>query len=359
MATSTRGDASRRQVLRLAIIGFGMFGQRHAATIRANADCTLVGVADPGAAAAGAARDLGVPIWADAARMLDACEPDGVVVATPNAMHVDSALAGVARGIPVLVEKPIADSVAGAKALCVAARNANVPLLVGHHRRYNPVIEKAREIVRSGIIGRLVAVNAMFLVRKPDAYFDIDWRREPGGGPILINFIHDIDNLRYIAGEITDVQAFTANAAHGFAVEDSAALALRFANGALGSAVLSDATPAPWSWELTSGEAAMYPRYDDNCYGFAGTLGSLTVPRLELYRYDGTPGWTAPLVRERIDVEHADPQARQLAHFLRVIADGEAPRVDGDDATRTLEVTLSIAAAARRGGAHAAPGVPA
>jgi len=338
------------QPLRLAIIGLGMFGQRHAATIRANAGCELVAVADPTAAAAKAAAALGVPIFADSAAMLDAARPDGVIVATPNALHVPAALAAVERGIPVLVEKPIAETVAGAHALCDAARRAGVPILVGHHRRYNPVIEKARELVQSGALGKLVAVNAMFLIRKPDAYFDIGWRRQPGGGPILINLIHDIDNLRYIGGEIVDVQAYTGNAAHGFAVEDSAALVMRFANGALGSALLSDATPAPWSWELTSGEAAMYPAQDANCYWFAGTLGSLTVPRLELWHYRGTPGWTEPLACERIDVAGADPQVRQLAHFLRVIRGEEPPRVDGDDATRTLAVTLSIAEAAH---AHA------
>lgn len=337
--------------LRLAIVGLGMFGQRHAATIRANADCTLVAVADPTDAAAKAASALAIPIWADSAQMLDAAKPDGVIVATPNAMHVPAAMAAVERRIPVLVEKPIAETVASARALCDAARRASVPILVGHHRRYNPVIEKAREIVRGGGIGRLVAVNAMFLIRKPDDYFDIGWRREAGGGPILINLIHDIDNLRYIAGEIDDVQAFTGNVVHGFAVEDSAALAMRFANGAVGAAVVSDATPAPWSWELTSGEAAMYPNYDDNCYWFAGTEGSLTVPRLEHWRYDEAPGWTAPLRRARIGVEVADPQVRQLAHFLRVIRGEESPRIDGDDATRTLAATLAITAAAR---AHAA-----
>ncbi len=335
------------QPLRVAIVGFGVFGQRHAATIRANADCVLVAVADPTATAARAASALEVPIWADCARMLDDAQPDGVIVATPNAMHVPAAMAAVARRIPVLVEKPIAESVVSARALCDAARSANVAILVGHHRRYNPVIEKAREIVQSGAIGRLVAVNAMFLVRKPDNYFDVAWRREAGGGPILINLIHDIDNLRYIAGEITDVQAYTGNEARGFTVEDSAALVMRFANGALGCALLSDATPSPWSWELTSGEAAMYPHCDDNCYWFAGTEGSLTVPKLEYRRYHGTPGWTAPLALERIEVQGADPQPRQLAHFLRVIRGDEAPRIDGDDATRTLAVTLSIAEAAR------------
>ncbi len=338
--------------LRLAIIGFGMFGQRHAATIGASADCTLVAVADPTADAAAAAAQLHVPVFADSARMLDDVKPDGVIVATPNALHLPAALEAVQRRVPVLVEKPVADTLASAQLLCEAARACAVPVLVGHHRRYNPVVEKAREIVQGGGIGRLLAVNAMFTIRKPEDYFDVAWRREAGGGPILINLIHDIDCLRYIAGEITDVQAFTGNAGRGHAVEDSAALVMRFAGGALGAALLSDATPAPWSWELTSGEASMYPQVVENCYWFAGTAGSLAVPRLDHWRYAGTPGWTAPLAHTRIDVAAADPQSRQLAHFLRVIRGIEAPRVGCDDATRTLAVTLSIAEAAVRHAAH-------
>src|SRR5207237_7798811 len=134
------------------------------------------------------------------------------------------------------------------------AERAGVALLVGHHRRYNPVIEKSRELVRSGALGKLITVVALWLIRKPDDYFEIAWRREQGGGPILINLIHDIDDLRYICGEIDSVQAMTSNAMRGFAVEDTAAITLRFFNGAIGTVTVSDAVPAPWWWEITSGE---------------------------------------------------------------------------------------------------------
>ena len=139
------------------------------------------------------------------------------------------------RGIPVLVEKPIADTLDAALALADASEAAGVPVLVGHHRRHNPIVRKAREIVQSGALGRLTAVSATWLVCKPDDYFDVAWRREPGGGPILINLIHDIDNLRFIAGDIAAVQGMTSSARRGFPVEDTAALLLRFRDGALGT----------------------------------------------------------------------------------------------------------------------------
>ncbi len=332
--------------VRIAIAGFGMFGQRHATTVRANPDATLVAVSDPMPAADASAAKFGVPRFADTAAMLDAVHPDALIVATPNREHVPAALAAVARGIPVLVEKPVAETVASAETLIEASLQKGVPVLVGHHRRYNPIIERARAAVRDGELGRVVAVHAMFMIRKPDDYFDVAWRREPGGGTVLINLIHDVDNLRYVVGEIAEVTGFANNALRGHPVEDACAVALRFADGALGTALISDGTPAPWSWELTSGEAAMYPQRVENCYLIAGTRGSLAIPTLTFWHYTGAQGWAAPLEKRTLPVEHADPQVRQLAHFLRVVRGEEAPRIDAADAARTLATTLAIAGVA-------------
>ena len=156
----------------------------------------------------------------------------------------------------------------------------------------------------------------MWLLKKPDDYFDVAWRREAGGGPLLINLVHDIDNLRFICGEISEVQAMTSSKARGFAVEDTAGLLLKFAGGAIGTVTLSDATPAPWSWELSSGENAAYPKQDQPCYLFAGTKGSLSVPTMELWSYPGEGGWYAPLSRAAVEVPSADPLVEQLRHFL-------------------------------------------
>ena len=335
--------------LRIAVIGAGAFGRQHVARIAASADCTLAGVADPAPAAQALAAEHGVPWRAAAEDLLDAVKPDGVIVATPNALHVPVALACAARKLPMLVEMPIAESVDGAARIVAAADQAGVPVLVGHHRRYNPIIARARAIVQEGRLGRLTAVTALWLVKKPDPYFQTAWRREKGGGPILINLIHDIDDLRFVAGEITTVSAFAANAARGFPVEDSVAIALRFASGALGTITASDAVAAPWNWEIASGEYAMYAHEDENCYLFAGTEGALAVPRMELWRYPGERGWTSRLARETVALEPVDPQLRQLAHFCAVIRGRETPVITGADAARTLAATLAIHEAAQSG----------
>ena len=140
-------------------------------------------------------------------------------------------------------------------------------MLVGHHRRHSPILHKAVEIVRSGVLGPLVGVIGSAVFYKPDAdgYYDGPnaWRRQPGGGPILINMIHEIGNLRAMVGEIVAVQAFASNATRGFAVEDTVAINLRFANGALGTFLLSDTAASPKSWEQTSQENKAYASYDD------------------------------------------------------------------------------------------------
>ena len=211
------------------------------------------------------------------------------------------------------------------------------------------MLEKARDLVRGGAIGRLTAVAALWLIRKPDDYFDVAWRREQGGGPVLINLIHDIDDLRFVCGEIESVQAMLSSGVRGFPVEDTAAITLRFAGGALGTVTVSDVVPAPWSWEITSGESAIYPQRPENCDLFAGTEGSLTVPKLELWRYQGERSWTAPLMKETIETVAEDPLTRQLRHFARVIRGEEPPRITGTDATRTLAATLAVHRAAASG----------
>lgn len=341
--------------VRLAVVGAGPIGRRHVQAITAEPTCEAAAVVDPAPVGVKTAKERSLPHYADLEAMLDAVAPDGVVIATPNSLHVPLSLVCVRRGIPVLVEKPIADTLESALALADACEAAGVPVLVGHHRRHNPIVRKAREVVRSGALGRLTAVSATCLLCKPDDYFEVAWRREPGGGPILINLIHDIDNLRFIAGDIAAVQGMTSNARRGFAVEDTAALLLRFEDGTLGTVVLSDTVAAPWSWELTAGEQSSYtyPETGQDCYLLAGTAGALAVPSLRFWRHEGVPSWQSPLPEERLGVEAADPIRVQAGHFADVIRGRAEPLITARDAARTLEATLAVAAAAEAGGERA------
>ncbi|HUC60345.1 MAG TPA: Gfo/Idh/MocA family oxidoreductase [Alphaproteobacteria bacterium] len=335
--------------VRLALAGAGIIGRAHAGVIARDPGATLVAIADPAPAAADYARELGVAHFADVADMLDDAKPEGLVVASPNALHLPHALAAIERRIPALVEKPIADTLEAAASLVAASDAARVPVLVGHHRRHSPTIAAARDAVRAGRIGRVVSVAALCQYLKPDAYFDIAWRRAPGGGPVLINLIHDIDSLRHVVGEIASVQAATSNAVRGFPVEDTAALVLRFAEGAIGTVAITDAAAAPWNWEHDSGENPFYPHVAENCYYLAGTEGALALPRLDLWRYEGARGWTEPFARSRLEIVRADPLVVQMRHFCRVARGEEAPLVSAEDAARTLAATLAARRSAETG----------
>ena len=331
----------------IALVGAGVIARTHIERIANNPGAVLAAVADP--VARGVAEAAGVPWFADHRAMLEAVQPAGVIVATPNALHVPVALDCLAHGVPVLVEKPVADTVEDAQRLVNAQAACGVPVLVAHHRRHNPIAQRARAIVQSGRLGRLVALHAQATFLKPDAYFDVAWRRVPGGGPVLINLIHDIDLLRFLAGEVEEVLSATSNAVRGFAVEDTAAAVLRFAGGALGTVLASDATPSPWCWDFCAGEQPLYPRQAVQSHYLAGTQGALSLPDLALWHYAGERSWHAEMTREQTVVHASDPYTRQLAHFLDLIEGRESvPLCSAEDGLRTLAATQAVLAASHR-----------
>lgn len=335
----------------LGVVGAGVIGRTHAALAARRPDARLVGLADSDPDTRQLARRLGVAWFPTHRELLEAAAPEGVVVATPTATHPEVGLDCARHGAHLLVEKPLAADLAGGRRLVDGARAQGVRLLVGHHRRFNPAVEAARRAVAEGALGRLVAVSVLWTLLKPADYFTVPWRRRPGAGPVLTNLIHDLDNLRVIVGAIVRVSAETGHAARGMEVEDTAAVVLRFANGALGTILASDAVPSRWSYEATTGENPTYFRTGADCYVFFGTEACLAFPSLTLTRYPepGAAGWQHPLVSEVLPAESRDPLEAQLAHFCRVVRGREAPRTDGADALRTLEAALAVLTAARTG----------
>jgi len=340
-------------VLRIAVAGAGLIGRRHMELIDESPSCALVALVDPAPAAVEVARTAGVPRYASLPELFAAHNPDGVIIATPNPLHVDNALACIDAGVAVLVEKPVADNVADGERLVAAIERTRARVLVGHHRAHSPILAKAREIIRDGTLGALVAVTGSAMFYKPASYYDeAPWRRQPGGGPILINLIHEIGNLRSLAGEIVAVQAFASSAIRGFPVEDTVAVNLRFANGALGNFMLSDTAASALSWEQTSQENKAYASYpDEDCYVVVGTRGSLAVPtmRLNVHDRDEDRSWMKPFRTTVADVDRSDPLAHQLAHFCAVIRGDAKPLVSARDGLQNLRITEAIAEAARTG----------
>lgn len=341
--------------LRIALIGAGNMGRQHYQHMQTLDGAQLCAIADPGPQAAAFAAECAVPHFTDHRQMLERVLPDAVIVANPNAQHVSTALDCLVAGVPVLLEKPVGVNLEEVAELVAASAGSGVPVLVGHHRRHNPMIDRARQLLQSGVLGRLTTVTALWQLQKPDSYFDIAWRREPGAGMLLTNLIHDLDLLRHLCGEVSQVQAFGSHGIRGFGNEDSMAVLLQFDSGALGTLTASDGVAAPWSWELGSGENPVYPRHADQpCYLLAGTAGALSIPQLRHWHYAvAGAGWHEPLLHVQ-ETFTADQALRvQLLHFIEVARGRAEPLVSAADAARTLALVDAIGEAARTGRACA------
>jgi predicted dehydrogenase len=344
--------------LKIAVVGAGAIGRAHVAVLAQQGDGRLCALVDPSVAAQTLAQSVGVRhlTTLDELLALDAgnpARPDAVILATPNALHVPQAMACIEAGCPVLLEKPIATDVASARQLVEAVERQKARVLIGHHRAHSPIMAKVRQVIERGDLGRLVLVSGSATFYKPDSYFqEAPWRSQPGGGPILINLIHEIHNLRLMCGELESVQAMASRAVRGFPVEDTVVINLRFVSGVLGTFVLSDTAASARSWEQTSQENKAYATAtDEDCYVITGTNGSLSVPTLRLRTYPGPEerSWWKPFEVGQVGLVREDPLLRQMAHFVKVARGELEPLVSARDGMANLIVTEAIAEAARTG----------
>lgn len=333
--------------IHIILVGPGLIGKRHAALIAENPRARLVAVVAPERAAnLEFAEAAGARFFNDLQEAIRSCDADGVIIASPNEFHAAHAAVAINAGLPVLLEKPITATLDEARRLVTLAAGAGARLLIGHHRHHSPLLSEADAIIRSGKLGRIVSFTGSAQFYKPTQYFlDGPWRAKQGGGPILINLIHEIGICRALVGEIEEVHALASSAVRGFEVEDTVAVSLRFNCGALGVFLLSDCASTPMSWEQTSRENLAYPSYSEvDCYAVTGTLGSLHFPTMRVFRYnsEADASWWSPFVFEKDRPERSDPLEVQLSHFLDVIAGTAAPLVSAEDGFQNLRVLEAI-----------------
>lgn len=331
------------QAVRVGLFGAGMIGREHAKYIAQSETLDLVAVADPMPAGADIADEYGLARYEKYADLLADDIVDAVIVALPNSMHADAAIAAIDAGVVPLVEKPIAGDLAGAERIVAASERTGVPVLVGHQRRYAPDVVAAREFIARGGLGRVVSIGLMSTWRKDDAYFDAEWRTKRGAGPILINFIHDIDVARFLLGDVEQVVGIGSSAIRGFEAPDTAGVVLRFASGAIGTGTISDAAVSPWCWDLTSGYGAYFPPPPPgDTYFISGTEAAIALPSLTVYRHDGDANWKTPFALEVLGREDGNAYAAQLEHFARVVRGEEDPVTTARDGFNTLAVAVAV-----------------
>jgi predicted dehydrogenase len=331
---------------RVGVLGAGQAGERHAHGFARHPRARVVGVADVDA---GRAEALAERHAARAVRDHDALLAlglDVLVVATPHARHVEPALAAAARGVHVMMEKPIATTLADAHTIVAACAAADVRLAVGFVHRFRAEARQAHHwlatagrprLARETINGQLTAAHPAWLA---DA-------RVAGGGVLLYTAIHGVDRLRWLVGaevrEVTaatclvergvDVERGTAApgdaAARRVGVERGVAALLRFENGCVATlsacAPRFRAEPTLWETEVFTERAMVRLR----TRGFAEVSADVRCERFEAAD----------------DPDAHDPHypfARQAADLLRAVETGSTPSVSGVDGLRALEVCLAI-----------------
>lgn len=317
---------------RLLVVGGGLIGIRHVHAAQAHPDCVLVGLADPDRSI-----NTDAPRF-DAMEDVD-CPVDGVIIATPTHLHTAHGIQAAERGWHMLIEKPVAGSIEDANLLGQAVASAQVSSLVGHHRRYHNLVQHLKTVLADERIGQVITVSLIWAMRKPDAYFDQNWRTS-GGSPVMINLVHDIDLLRFVIGEISDVAALRGSSVRGSTRVESGAVALAFECGATGTISFADTAPSPWGFEAGMGENPNIGTTGQDMMWITGTKGAISFPSMTLWHGEdwGIPAQQIPL---ELTSNPGRPLDAQLDHFLAVM-DGAAPLTDVADAAQTLAVAMKI-----------------
>lgn len=235
--------------IRVAVVGCGSISKhRHIPEYAANPHVELVAFVDPVLERAeGYAAQHGGKAYADYKQMLSEVKPDAVSVCTPNYLHAQVSIDAANAGAHVLVEKPMATTDAEAVAMIEAARNNNVYLMVGHNQRYMPPHQKAKEILESGRLGKVLTFRTSFGHAGPEGW-SIDKReswffRKPEAimGAMGDLGVHKSDLIRWLlSDEVAEVASFIGTLhKEGTDVDDNAACVLRMKSGAIGTLVAS------------------------------------------------------------------------------------------------------------------------
>ena len=234
--------------VRFGVIGVGNIGTAHAACLAAGKieGATLAAACDiDPTRRAFAEKTWGVPAFADCAVLLASGTVDAVEIAVPHPLHADIAMAALASGVHVLVEKPVDITVSKAAALNDAAAQAGLTFGIMFNQRTNPLFAKAREIVKGGALGTLK--RSVWIITnwyRTQHYYDSgSWRATwsgEGGGVLLNQAPHNLDLWQWICGMPQEVTAFCDVAKyHRIEVEDDATIFTRYAGGAVGTFITS------------------------------------------------------------------------------------------------------------------------
>jgi UDP-N-acetylglucosamine 3-dehydrogenase len=256
-------------------------------------------------------------------------EIEAVVVCSENKNHARDVIPALQSGVHVLCEKPIATTVEDARAMIQASETSGSQLRTAFPVRYLPSVVRAREVVRGGSLGRILALNGTNHGQIPGGWF-LD-PELTGGGAVMDHTVHLADLLRWMLDvEVKSVYAEVDSFFGAEATDDAAILTLELEGGPIADGTFATIDP---SWSRGDG----YPTWGDVTLRIAGTSGVLNIdpfarPLRTFDHESGTPAWS---------YTGEDMNALMLADFLRGVAEDDPAGASGLDGLRTLEIVLA------------------
>jgi len=332
--------------IRYGIVGCGGIGETHAEAVEAAEGATLVACANrsiEGAREFAEDYDLEAA-YDDVTEMVEDSDVDAVSVCTPSGTHADVTIEAAEAGADVLCEKPLAVYADRMDRMIAACEEAGVTLAGVFQERFEPATRRALDAIEAGDLGDVVIGDAQVKWFRPQAYYDgAAWKgtRELDGGVLLSQAIHTIDRLQWLMGGIESVRAATATHDRDLAAgcETTAALALRFENGALGTVSATTATKG-----------------GDDRIEINGTDGSMTLAGGDVTSFDVGTGEETNYGAETtvVDVDVSplswgEGHALAVRDFVDALREGREPAVPPAEARRAVDVILAGKAAEIRG----------
>ena len=349
--------------LRTALVGCGKVGQIHAEALAELPESEFVAVCDASADRAEAfASRYGARGFDDLEMMLEQGRVDVLLVATPHPLHAEAAIKAARHGTHVLIEKPMAASLADCDTMLAAAEAAGITLGVISQRRFFEPVLRMKAAIDAGKIGKpALGVFSMFSWRDRAYYQSDPWRGKwatEGGGVLVNQSPHQLDLLQWFMGEVEEISGNWANLNHPeIEVDDTAVATVRFKGGGLGSIVTSLSQRPGLYTKVhihgTSG-ASVGVETDRGATFIAGVSEIAEPPLNDVWTIPGEEHRLAEFQaedRERFRTVRATTHyhALQIREFLQAVLAGRPPMVTGQDGRNVVAMFTAIYRSQREG----------
>ena len=335
---------------RIGLIGVGWMGSHHGHNILRNPQAELVGIASR---TCDQDKLKQFPVTEGVSRrcykhyedLLEQDDLNAVVIASPNHVHAEQAVAAAQAGKHIYLEKPMALNLDDCKRIVREVKQAGVKFLIGYHRRFNPLYQYAKKLAADGDLGKLFFVESDYVHHMPSDWPIWSWigKAAIGGSIFHAGSGHNVDLIRFFGGEIAEVACFKdvlLPRDTPVDTEDTAVAIFRFANGMIGKVMLCVGAIVPFTFNLK----------------LFGSKGTIVNNQLWL---DSTPAFyelghekdyislPESWVPDNVMGGVGEPWDKCMDHFVDILVKGVPSLNDVDSAYRTSEACFAVTIAAQ------------